>query len=99
MLTYNVDVLDSLTNGTIGHVVGFEHTQQGTVKTVLICFKNEKCGREKRKKNSNLLARTYPNIFVTPISRIEFRFNMSKSPTSQNDLMLAVQFPIKLSFA
>ena len=38
-------------------------------------------------------------MLVTPISRIEFRFNMSKNPTSQNDFMLAVQFPLKLSFA
>ena len=99
MLTYNVDVIDSLTNGTIGHVVGFETTQQGNIKSVLIKFKDEKSGREKRKKNSAHLTRKYHGIPVTPISKIEFRFNMSKSPSSQNDFMVATQFPLKLSFA
>ena len=40
-----------------------------------------------------------PHIPVTPISRIEFRFNMSKNPSSQNDFMLATQFPLKIAFA
>ena len=30
---------------------------------------------------------------------MEFRFNLSKNPTSQNDFMTAVQFPLKLAFA
>ena len=48
MLTYNVDVLDSLTNGAIRRGIGFEKTPQGTVKTVLVSFKSKKCGREKK---------------------------------------------------
>ena len=99
MLTFNVDVMDSLTNGTIGHVIGYERTSEGTVQDILVQFQNEKSGRERRKKVSTELARKFPNNLVTPISRIEFRFNMSKSPTSQNDFMMAVQFPLKLSFA
>ena len=99
MLTYNVDVIDSLTNGTIGHVVGFETSQQGNIKSILVKFKDEKAGREKRKKNSAQLTMKYHGTPVTPISKIEFRFNMSKSPTSQNDFMVATQFPLKLSFA
>ena len=99
MLIYNVDVMDSLTNGTIGHVVGFETNPQGSVTTILVHFENDKSGRELRKKNSTHLTQRFPNIPVTPIARIEFRFNSSKSPTSQNDFMKAVQFPLKLSFA
>ena len=100
MLTYNIDVLDSLTNGTMGKVVGFEMASDGqAVKNILVHFKNIKAGQEKRKKNSVLLQRRFPNIPVTPIAKIEFRFNLSKNPSSKNDFLTAVQFPLKLAFA
>ena len=100
MLTYNVDVLDSLTNGAIGEVIGFEMTTDGkNVKNILIQFKNPRVGQERRKKNSAILQRKFPNIPVTPISKIEFKFNLSKNPTSKNDCLTATQFPLKLAFA
>ena len=100
MLTYNIDVQDSLTNGAMGTVVGFEMTPDGkAVKNVLVVFKRPKAGAEKRKKNSAQLQQRYPNIAVTPIPRIEFRFNLSKNPSSKNDFLTAVQFPLKLAFA
>ena len=100
MLTYNIDVMDSLSNGTMGKVVGFEFASDDrTVKTVLVQFKNPKAGQERRKQNSALLQQRFPNIPVTPISRIEFRFNLSKNPSSKNDRLTAVQFPLKLAFA
>ena len=97
MLMYNVDVLDSLVNGALGEVVGFE-TANGVTKTILVHFNNPKAGRERRKNNPAYLQRMFPDIAVTPISRMEYRFNLSKNPTSQNDIMLAVQFPLKVSF-
>merc|ERR1712002_770514 len=99
MLTYNVNTIDSLTNGALGKVIGFEKSANDTFKSVLVQFNDEKVGREKRKNNSTFLQQKYPGIPVTPISGIEFRFNLSKNPTSQNDLMTAVQFPLKLAFA
>ena len=52
MLTYNVDVIDSLTNGAIGEIVGFQFTANQTIKTILVNFKNEKVGRNLRKNHS-----------------------------------------------
>ena len=98
MLTYNVDVLDSLSNGALGEVIGFEK-KDGKIQTVLVRFDNPKVGKERRKKNSALLQRKYPNNDVTSVEKMEFRFNMSKNPTSQNDFMVAVQIPLKLAFA
>ena len=72
MLTFNVDVMDSLTNGTIGHVIGYERTSEGTVQDILVQFQNEKSGRERRKKVSTELARKFPNNLVTPISLLNF---------------------------
>merc|ERR1711872_561299 len=97
MLTYNIDVLDSLSNGALGEVVGLEKAN-GKVNSILVQFNDPKVGKEKRKKCGHL-QRQYPNYYVTPIEKIEFRFNMSKNPTSQNDFMTAVQFPLKLAFA
>ena len=98
MLTYNIDVLDSLANGALGTVVGFE-TSNNKVKTILVHFKNVKVGQEKRKQNSRVLQEKFPSIPVTPIPRIQFRFNLSKNPASQNDFMLATQFPLKVAFS
>ena len=99
ILTYNVDVVDSLTNGATGTVIGFEKLGRDVTNSVLIHFNNEKVGRERRKNNSSYLQQKYGEIPVTPITRIEFRFNLSKNPTSQNDVMTATQFPLKLAFA
>jgi len=99
MLTYNVDVIDSLTNGALGKVVGFEKSSSGLTRTVLVQFKSEKVGQNRRKSNSSYLQQKFSNIPVTPIEKIEFRFNLSKNPTSQNDFMTATQFPLKLAFA
>ena len=98
MLTYNVDVMDSLANGAIGEVVGFLFAPSGEVKTVLVHFKNEKVGRNKRK-NTVSIQRMFPKIPVTPIEKIEFRFSLSKNTSSNNAIMTATQFPLKLSFA
>ena len=52
-----------------------------------------------RKKNSQQLQRRFPDTPVTPIAKIEFSFNQSKNPSSQNDFMRATQFPLKVAFA
>ena len=97
MLTYNVDVIDSLTNGAFGEVVGFQFTVTGSIKTVLIQFDNHKVGFNRRK-NYGYFAQQYPDKQVTPIDKIEFNFSMSKKQTN-NQIMTATQFPLKLSFA
>ena len=97
MLTYNVDVIDSLTNGAIGEIVGFQFTNSGSVKTILVNFKNEKVGRNMRK-NHAYLQQQFGSLPVTPIEKIEFNFSMSKKQTN-NQMLTATQFPLKLSFA
>lgn len=99
MLTYNLDVIDCLTNGAMGKIVGFQYSSSGgskTVKTVLIEFHDEKVGRNRRK-NYACLQEQYPGIPVTPIEMIEFHFSMSKKQTN-NQMCVAIQFPLKLAF-
>ena len=72
MLTYNVDVLDSLSNGALGEVVGFVKNTNQSIRSILVKFDNPKVGKEKRKHNSAYLQTKYPNINVTPIEKMEF---------------------------
>ena len=44
MLTYNIDTLDSLTNGAVGEVKGFEQGF-GNIKSFFVHFKHLKVGR------------------------------------------------------
>ena len=97
MLTHNIDVIDSLTNGAFGEIVGFQFTNVGTIKTVLVHFKNEKVGMNKRK-NCAFLQHKFSGIPVTPIEKIEYNFSVSKKQTN-NKILTALQFPLKLSFA
>jgi len=55
--------------------------------------------RARCKKSSRQIQTRFPNIPVTPIEKIEFRFNLSKNVLSANDFMTATQFPLKLAFA
>ena len=69
MLTYNVDVIDSLTNGAMGEVVGFQFLKNDIVKIVLVHFKNEKVDKNKRKNHAHLQEK-FSGIPVTPIEKI-----------------------------
>jgi hypothetical protein len=98
MLTYNVDVMDSMANGALGEVVGFDFNQSGDIKTVLVHFYDEKVGRERRKSFATLQSK-YLGQSVTPIEKIEFAYSLSKKSTSSNTSVSATQFPLKLSFS
>ena len=66
ILTYNVDVMDLLINSTIGKVLGFEKTPQGTVKSISL----QKQKMQKKKKiKSSLLNKKFLNTAVTPIDK------------------------------
>ena len=49
VLTYNIDTIDSLTNGAFGEVIGMDFEKSGEVSRVIVHFYDEKCGYEKRK--------------------------------------------------
>merc|ERR1712101_102799 len=48
MLTYNIDVVDSLVNGSMGEVVGFIKAANNSIKYIMIEFDNEQSGENKR---------------------------------------------------
>ena len=59
MITANVDTKDSLTNGTFGEIIDFEKQDNGKISAIIVQFKQEKNGRELRKRRPNL-QKKYP---------------------------------------
>ena len=49
MLTWNLDVCDSLTNGSLGQVIDFKHDSNGNVKYIMVKFDDPNAGKERRK--------------------------------------------------
>ena len=92
MLTSNIDVMDNLTNGSFGEIVGFQKSQSGQIQKVLVHFDDPKCGENLRSCNKNL-SQQFPDQPVTPISAIEFPY---RGPSSSATVF---QFPLKLAFA
>ena len=76
MMTYNVDVCDSLTNGTLGEVVGFKYDKSDKLKYILVKFDEAECGRERRKHFGN---NDYITQMITPVDIFEFNFPYSRS--------------------
>ena len=97
MLTYNLDVCDSLTNGSMGRVIDFTYDKYGKVKLVLVQFDEVLSGRERRK-NSNT-EKDYPGLNVTPIEILEKPYPLSKNKTNASSTATILQFPIKLAYA
>ena len=97
MLTFNIDVCDSLTNGTFGEVVGVELGKFGEVNKVIVNFDDEDCGRDRRKRNTYLQKKFGSR--ATPIEKIEFQYSLSKKATSVSATATALQFPLRLAFA
>ena len=76
MLTSNLNVCDSLTNGTQGTVIDFKYSNQSLVEHIIVQFDEEICGKELRKqKNIEIL---YPGQNATQIEKSEVRFSLSR---------------------
>ena len=95
MLTYNLDVCDSLTNGSQGKVIDFKYGKHGKIKYILVKFDENVSGRERRKRFN--FGEEYPGI--TPIEIKETSFSLSKNKTNASSTATALQFPLKLAYA
>ena len=74
MLTYNIDVVDGLTNGAFGKIIGFEFSRGRNLKFIMIEFYSERVGRERRNKFS-CYSTKYPK--ATPIGLYESHYSKS----------------------
>lgn len=91
-LTYNVNVVDDLVNGSYGTVVGIEKTL-GKISCIVVKFDDERTGQEQRQRNP-----MYSD--GTPIIPVEFEYNLvSRRGYGQAAKAKLIQFPLNLCYA
>ena len=97
MLTVNLDVKDSLCNGSIGTLKRIVKNIDAEVKFLLVKFDNKDSGRELRRCHPQL-ARAYPGC--TLIKREVHKYSTAeKSRGEKSNVATVQQFPLILSFA
>ena len=96
MLSYNIDTLDCLTNGTRGELVDFHFNEKGVVTKIMIKFDELHQGQQRRDKNPKLLS-IYPGC--TAIERVSFQYSLAKRKTTVSNTAKVIQFPLTLCFA
>ena len=96
MLTYNIDTIDCLTNGTRGEVVGVVKNESGVITKIMVKFDESHQGKYKRESSRKLQA-MYPG--ATPIERVSFQYSLAKRTTSVSNTAKVIQFPLCLCFS
>ena len=48
MLIHNINVIDGLVNGELGHVVGIDEYKNGEVQYIIVAFDDRECGKQHR---------------------------------------------------
>ena len=74
-LTYNIDTLDCLTNGTCGEVINFVENASGQIESIMIKFDEAHQGEQKRSAEPKLSA-LFPGC--TSIQRVMFQYSLAK---------------------
>ena len=90
ILTYNINVVDGLCNGTFCRIVGIKKNQQGKLLEIHVQLLNPSNGLETSKEHPDLAAKYgFP---VVPIKRMEQRLNIGGKTLGS-----VFQFALKLS--
>ena len=98
MVTFNINISDSLVNGSTGTVVDIVKSN-GTIQSILIVFDDEDAGLVQRSANKNFLIDNYPN--ATPIFKtsLEYFPTSKRSGTAHGCKVKVTQFALRLSWA
>ena len=91
MLTHNLDVVDSLVNGSMGEVVGFKKTGCNDVKYVMVKFDKFDAGTNRRMEVN--FEKEFPG--ATAIGLLEQEFDQGRDYSTP---ATAINWPIKLSW-
>ena len=94
MIIYNINTLDSLTNGQIGVLVDATKLQDGQVNLLIIRLNNPRAGQENRKQNPEL-AKKYPDCVF--IERMKHSYNLRKNDGNVGSSVSIIQFPVRLA--
>ena len=91
MLTFNLDVTDSLCNGSMGEIVGFKRTGSNNIKFIMVKFDKQEAGKERRRTHN---FKDFPG--ATAIDLLEQEYNQGKDYSTS---ATAINWPLKLSWA
>ena len=98
MLVHNIDTIDGLVNGELGHVIGIEQ-KDNNVHYVIVRFDDQESGAKQKQKFPGLSTK-YASQNGIPIARTEIDFQFSsKSGTSHALRSKIKQFPLRLAWA
>ena len=95
-LTYNIETMDCLTNGTCGEVINFIANASGQIESIMVKFDEAHQGEQKRLAEKNLSA-LFPGC--TSIQRVMFQYSLAKRSKNAANTAKVIQFPICLCFA
>ena len=98
MLTHNLDVCDSLANGSKGTVIGIKKNQNGKIRYIIVQFHDNNAGKERRKTFPSIVNK-YPDNLATPIEKLDFSYSLSKKAFSTSTQAKVIQFPLCLGYS
>ena len=93
MLTYNIDVCDNLTNGSLGQVIAFKLDSNTKVKYVIVKFDDPDSGKERRKEIN--FEKEYPGESATPIEIMQFEFTYGDRSSASATV---ANYPLRLAY-
>ena len=94
MVTYNINISDSLVNGSTGTIVDFVKTN-GYIQAILVLLDDENAGIVQRSSNKHFSSEKCPN--ATPIFKTSLEYVPTKS--SNKGKVKVTQFALRLSWA
>ena len=102
-LTWNLNTVDGLVNGSCGTIVGIEWSSKLSkdrrVNAIIVKFDDEKAGIQQRQKHQRL-SRKYEKENGTPIFRHDISYNiLSKRGFSHAVKVKLKQFPLRINYA
>ena len=98
VLIFNINVIDSLVNGSSGTIIGFEY-KDGSPYCIIVKFDDENCGKEQRA-NYPILSKKYEQENGTPIFKQNLEYQVfSRKGYGHAARAKVIQFPLKLFYA
>ena len=97
MLTYNLKVVDGLTNGALGKVLGVKFNSAKKLQEIHVNFIGKNVGSETSKSFSHL--REKYGLPCIALSRYETEFQLRSTNETTSTTGTATQFPLKLADA
>ena len=95
-LVYNINTVDGLVNGAVGHVVGYERNSSGEIYAIMVEFEDKNTGQQQRSDNLRIVEK-YSNRIATPIFKHTQEYDKSKGRGTIKAKV--IQFPMSLAWA